>query len=267
MANLDLKRPIAFIDLESTGLDPRTARIVRITVLKIEPDGSERFRSELVNPGQPIPPGAAAVHGIEDDDVAEAPPFRAFARALADYLDDCDFAGFGIERFDLPLLDAEFRRAGFPVSFSDRAVVDAMVIFHKLEPRDFEAACRRFAGRKPPKGRDPEDRIRAKAAVLDGQLSVHSDLPSDPEGLGRWIHPGRADAIDPDGRFVWSEEGEPLVNFGRNRGLMLEQVATEEPDYLEWIAGNPEFSAEARRIAAGALEGRMPTREGAAAEE
>lgn len=261
MTKLELERPLAFIDLESTGLDPRTARIVRITVLKMEPDGSERFRSELVNPGQSIPPGATAIHGIDDDDVAEAPPFRAFARALAEYLGDCDFAGFGIERFDLPLLEAEFLRAGLAVSFSDRAVVDAMAIFHKLEPRDFDAAYRRFVGAEPPEGRDPEKRIRAKAAVLGGQISMNSDLPSQPGLLARWIHPSRDDGIDPDGRFVWSDDGEPVVNFGRNRGRTLEQVALEEPDYLEWIAGNPEFSTESRRIAAGALEGRMPVRD------
>jgi len=264
---LELRRPIAFIDLESTGVDPRSARIVRLSILRLEPDGGERFRSELIAPGQPIPPGATAVHGITDDDVADAPPFGAFARGLAEYLEGCDLAGFGIERFDLPLLEAEMRRAGVVVSFADRAVVDAMAIFHKLEPRDFRAAHARFVGREAPEGREPEERVRAALNILTGQLSGHAELPRDPEGLAGWVHPSRADALDPDGRFVWSEEGEPLVNFGRNRGRRLEQVAEEQPDYLEWIAGNAEFNPVARHIAAEAVRGRVPGRDAVDTEE
>jgi len=263
---LELKRPIAVIDLESTGIDPRTARIVRLSVLKLEPDGAERFRSELINPGGPIPPGATAVHGITDDDVADAPRFEAFARALVEYLDGCDLAGFGIERFDLPLLEAELRRAGMPVSFSDRAVVDAMVIFHKLEPRDFEAACRRFTGREPPANRNPEDRVRATFDILMGELSNRGELPRDPDGLAQWLHPSHPDAIDPSARFIWSPDGEPLVNFGRNRGRLLEQVAEEQPDYLEWIAGNADFDPAARHIAAEAARCRLPMRDGESGE-
>jgi len=266
-AALALRRPIAFIDLESTGIDPRSARIVRLSVLKLDPDGAERFRSELINPGGPIPPGATAVHGITDEDVADAPPFKAFARGLVEYLEGCDLAGFGIERFDLPLLEAELRRAGMPASFADRAIVDAMAVFHKLEPRDFRTACLRFAGREPPEGRDPEGRLRAGLDILAGQLSMHAELPRDPEALDLWLHPPVAGALDPDGRFVWSEEGEPLVNFGRNRGRRLEQVAQEEPDYLEWIAGNPAFNAVARQIAAEAARGRLPRREPDRADE
>jgi len=258
---LELKRPIAFIDLESTGVDTRTARIVRLSVLRLEPDGTERFRTELVNPGQPIPAAATAVHGITDDDVADAPSFTSFARGVVEHLEGCDLGGFGIERFDVPLLEAELRRAGVPASFSDRAVVDAMAIFHKLEPRDFETAYRRFTGREPPEGRDAEDRVRAAFEILTGQLSKQSELPRDPEGLALWVHPSRADALDPDARFVWSEGCEPLVNFGRNRGRPLGEVAQEQPDYLEWIAGNAEFNPVARRIAAEAVRGRLPSRD------
>jgi len=263
----ELRRPIAFVDLESTGVDPRTARIVRLSVLKLEPGGAERFRSELINPGQPIPPGATAVHGITDDDVADAPSFASFARGVVEYLEGCDLAGFGIERFDLPLLEAELRRAGVPASFAERAVIDAMVIFHKLEPRDFRAAYTRFVGGELPEGRDPEERVRAAFDILGGQISKHAELPGDPEGLAGWIHPARADALDPDARFVWSEEGEPLVNFGRNRGRGLEQIAEEQPDYLEWIAGNAEFNPVARHIAAEAVRGRLPSREPGEEEE
>ena len=142
LENLELERPLAFIDAASTGLDTRTARIVRLTVLKIDNTGTERTRSVLVNPGTPIPPGATEVHGITDDDVSDVPRFAAYARGLAEHLEGCDLAGFGVERFDAPLLVEEFRRAGVEFSLQGRVVLDAMAIFHRLEPVIFERHTR-----------------------------------------------------------------------------------------------------------------------------
>ena len=143
---LELERPLAFVDAASTGLDTRTARIVRLTVLKIDTDGNEQARTVLVNPRVPIPPGATEVHGIADEDVTDAPVFAAYAKGLAEHLEGCDLAGFGVERFDAPLLVEEFKRCGVEFSLEGRAVVDAMAIFHRLEPRDLAAAYRKFAG-------------------------------------------------------------------------------------------------------------------------
>lgn len=260
---LALERPLVFLDLESTGLDPRNARIVALLVIKLEPDGQRHERRELVNPGVLIPPGATAVHGIGDADVAGQPPFRAYARALYEHIRDCDLAGFGIERFDLPLLRAEFARAGLDVAFDDVAVIDAMVLFHRQEPRDLRAAHRRFAGGELPEGGSG---AAAALAILEGQLRAYAEVPRDVPGLDEFLHPANPDAVDSEARFVWGPDGEALINFGRHRGERLTQVAEETPDYLQWVASNAEFPAAARLIAGNAARGEFPERPPGAAD-
>ena len=254
---LKLNRPIVFIDVQSTGLDPKTARIVRLSTLKVEPGGERSNRRELIDPGSPIPPGATAVHGITDEDVAGRPSFRSFAGAIGDYLDGCDLAGFGIERFGLPLLRAEFSRAGRDVSFESVTVIDAMTLFHRREPRDFAAAYRRFVGGEPP---DDLDGAEAFYRVLEGELEQYPELADDVEGLDRFLHPRDPDAVDPDSRLVWGPDGHMLINFGRHRGERLSSVAEETPDYLAWIAGNGEFNDAVRSAAGSALRGEAPVR-------
>ena len=255
---LELERPLAFIDAASTGLDTRTARIVRLTVLKIDPDGNERIRTVLVNPGTPIPPGATEIHGITDDEVSDAPRFAAYARGLAEHLEGCDLAGFGVERFDAPLLAEEFRRAGIEFSLQGRAVLDAMAIFHRLEPRDLRAAYRKFAGGELPSPGEGDTASRAAAEILAGELSTGAELPQSPRLLAAWAKGVDDRALDPEGRFVWSANNEALINFGKHRGRRLSEVAAGEPDYLEWIAGNPQFDEETRGIARNAVDGNVP---------
>ncbi len=136
MKNLQHDRPIAFLDLETTGLSTSQDRIAELTVLKIHPDGAEQLKSELINPQMPIAPEATAVHGITDDDVAMAPLFKQYAGSLLGFLADCGIGGFGVKRFDLPLLEAELRRVGREFSREGRRILDAQVIYHKLDPRD-----------------------------------------------------------------------------------------------------------------------------------
>ena len=257
---LELERPLAFVDAASTGLDTRTARIVRLTVLKIDTDGNEQARTVLVNPRMPIPPGATEVHGIADDDVADAPVFAAYAKGLAEHLEGCDLAGFGVERFDAPLLVEEFKRCGVEFSLEGRAVVDAMAIFHRLEPRDLAAAYRKFVGGELPSPPEEETAARAAAEVLAGELAANRDLPRSPRRLAGWAKGVDERAIDSEGRFVWSANDEALINFGKHRGRRLSEVAAGEPDYLEWMAGNTRFDAETRGIASKALDGEMPVR-------
>ena len=258
---LELERPLAFIDAASTGLDTRTARIVRLTVLKIDTDGNEQARTVLVNPRMPIPPGATEVHGIADDDVTDAPAFAAYAKGLAEHLEGCDLAGFGVERFDAPLLVEEFRRCGVEFSLEGRAVVDAMAIFHRLEPRDLNAAYKKFAGSELPSQADGETAARVATEVLVGELAANGDLPKSPRRLAAWAKGVDERAIDVEGRFVWSASDEALVNFGKHRGRRLSEVAAGEPDYLEWMVGNSRFDAETREIARKAIEGELPVRE------
>ena len=249
---LNLKRPIVFLDVQSTGLDPKIARIVQLSTLKIDPDGTRAKRRELIDPESPIPPGATAVHGITDDHIEGRPPFRSFALALAGYLHGCDLAGFGVERFAIPLLRAEFARAGIEATLEDAAVIDAMSLFHKREPRDFTAAYRRFVGGIPP---DDIDGAEASFRVLEGQLDQYQDLSDDVEGLAGFIHPHNPDAIDSDSRLVWALDGTALINFGRHRGKRLSRVAEEAPDYLKWIASNDDFSDPVRNAVGSALRG------------
>jgi DNA polymerase-3 subunit epsilon len=258
---LQLRRPIAFIDADSTGPDPRSARIVRLTVLKLHPDGAEQLRSVLFNPGEPISPGATDSHGLTDDDVADAPPFRAYARSLAAHIEGCDLAGFGIERFDIPLLEAEFKRTGSGFSLQGRAVVDTMAIFHRLEPRDLSAAYRRYAGSDLPDTREADTTVRAALDIFRGQLRAADVLPRDPAAIHGWLRQDEPAPVDPEGKFAWSVEGEIIINFGRYRGHRLANLKESQPDYLEWLAANDEFSADVRRIAASALEGDIPRRE------
>ena len=254
---LNLKRPIVFIDVQSTGLDPKTARIVRLSTLKIDPDGARSHRRELIDPESPSPPGATAVHGITDEDVSGRPPFRSFATALKDYLQDADLAGFGIERFALPLLRAEFARTDVEAALEDAVVIDAMSLFHRREPRDFAAAYRRFVG-----GELPGDLDGAEASyrVLEGQLDQYQELSDDVAALADFINPRDPDALDPDARLVWSDDGDAVVNFGRHRGELLSRVAEETPDYLAWIASNDEFSDSVRDAVSLALRGEAPVR-------
>lgn len=201
MRNLRLTRPIVFFDLETTGTDPATDRIVEISVLRIEPDGREEVRTRRINPERPIPPEAAAVHGIRDEDVKDAPTFRQIARSLLAFIGEADLAGYNLRRFDLPLLERELRACGLDLDTSRRRVVDVMAIFHKKEPRDLAAAVRFYLGREHAGAHGAEADVRAAAEVLDAQLACYEDLPRTVEELARWCSSRPpADPSAPSGR-------------------------------------------------------------------
>ncbi len=257
--NLTLERPLVFIDIQTTGLDVRTARIVRIATLRIEPDGSERFRIAMVNPMMPISPGASEIHGITDEQVADAPEFTSYARALAEYLTGCDFAGFGIRRYHLRVLENEFRNAGVTSDCDEVAIVDAMEVFHKLEPRDMAAAYARYVGGNYEMPSNPETSINAVREIIRGQMESSSDVPEMPRALDDWITgKDQLHSIDAAGRFVWSEAGDPIINFGKYKGHTLYDMAEQYPDYLIWVANNDSFTEEQRQIAMNAANGIMP---------
>ena len=260
--SLELTRPLAVLDVQSTGLDPSNARIVKLSVLKVDPDGSEHVKSVVVNPGVPIPPGATQVHGISDLDVMDMPVFRSYARALADHLDGCDIAGFGIERFGLPLLEAEFERNGVEFNVSDRTVVDAMTVFHRLEPRNLASAYSRFVGGRKPDAVDDAQGARNVFAILQGEVRSSTAVPVGPTALAAWAKGIDDTAIDVEGKFVWSEEGDALVNFGKHRGERLIEVVGNDLPYLKWVAGSDDFDGEVRKIAESAADGYLPERSG-----
>lgn len=255
-ARLGLTRPLAFLDLATTGTSVRNDRIIEIAVTWLQPDGNWRTVSRRVNPGIPIPPEATAIHGITDEDVAHERPFAAYARSVHERLEGCDLAGFGIVRFDLPLLQAEFARAGLEFDWSDRWIVDAMAIYHAKEPRDLDAALHFYVGDALPAEAGAADHVAATMAVLVAQTERYDDLPPDVHGLDAFANPDRADWIDSSGRFAW-REGEAVITFGRYEGEPLRQLAEEKPDYLEWVL-RQDFPADAKQIAGDALDGAFP---------
>lgn len=252
MSPLELQRPLAVFDLETTGTDPAKDKIVEIALVRVDPGGGRTTITRRVNPGRPIPAEATAVHGIRDEDVAAAPEFRQIARELIDALADSDLAGFNVRRFDVPLLDRELRDAGFDLALAQRRIVDAMTIFHKKEPRDLSAAVRFFLGRDHAGAHGAESDAAASLSVLEAQLARYPDLPRTVAALDAYCFPVPAGAVDRGGKFVL-KEGEVIFAFGRQKGRALSEVARVQRDYLEWIL-KQDFPEDARTLVEAALK-------------
>jgi hypothetical protein len=231
---LNLKRPIVFFDLETTGTNITNDRIVEISVVKVLPDGSEIVKTRRINPGCPIPAEATAVHHITDEDVKNEPEFRKVARSLADFFAGCDIAGFNSNRFDIPLLDQEFQRAGVDFDFSKARFVDVQTIFHKKEQRTLVAAYKFYCGK------DLGDEAHSAAGdtmatyeVLKAQLDRYEDLPNDIEALSEFSSQNRN--VDFMGRLIYDEQHREVINFGKYKGRLAEEVLRNDPGYYSWI--------------------------------
>lgn len=229
LRHLTLDRPLAVIDLESTGTDPATDRVVEVAVLTVAPDGTEELFATRVNPGRPIPAAATAVHDIGDVDVRDAPAFAALARRLA----VCDLAGFGIAGFDLPLLVAEFARAGVPFSLAGRAVLDALAVYRRHETRTLSAAVAFYLGRDHADAHAAGADAVAAAAVLDAQVARYG-LPAAPADLHAVLV-----EVDVAGKFRRGPGGAVVFAFGKHAGRPLADVARTDADYLGWMLTRP----------------------------
>ncbi len=250
LTHLQLQRPLAVFDLETTGTDPATDRIVEYSVLRLAPGGRSDLRTQRVNPGRPIPPEASAVHGIYDRDVADLPRFEAVAGELLAFLDGCDYCGFNIKKFDLRVLSVELSRAGLSLPLQGRAIVDPLEIFHHFEKRDLSAAVRFYCGREHAGAHAAEADVLATLAVLDAQLAKYADLPRTTAGLH--VHFRDPNSVDADGRFA-KVGGELRFTFGKYRGQPLDEVARTKPDYLEWML-KQDFFDDAKALVRQALE-------------
>ncbi len=247
---LNLKRPLSFFDLETTGIDTRNDRIVEIGILKILPDGKMRQFESRINPQMPIPAEASAVHGIFDRDVANSPAFKDVAKRVYELVEDSDIGGFNIRRFDLLILKSELLRAGFKLSLENRDVIDAMEIFHKKEPRDLAAAHALYCGAEHARAHSAFADARASWKVICGQLSRYRDLPCTVPELAQ--HFGSGKPLDSGGCFEM-RDGEIWFCFGTHRGASLKQIAAESPDYLEWMI-TKDFPEDSMEIARKALK-------------
>ncbi len=253
MDHLQVDRPIVFLDLETTGISAVHDRIVEVTAIRFSPGGQRDVWSRRVNPGMPIPKSATAVHGITNEDVAGLPPFSYYASELGQFIGDADLGGFGISRLDIPLMEAEFRRAGVEFSRRGRRIVDAQILFHMLEPRDLAAAYRKYCGTDLEKAHSSEGDVEASIAVLEGMLLANSVLPRTVEGLNALCNREQENWIDSQGKFMWSS-GVAVVGFGKYKGVPIKAVMQSDPGYFEWMLKS-DFAEDTKSVAAQALRG------------
>ena len=253
---LPLKKPLVIFDLETTGVNVRLDRIVEIGALKLCPDGRRENWKRRINPQRPIPPGATAIHGIRDEDIAAAPTFAEVAFDLQRFLAGCDFAGFGVLKFDLPLLSEEFRRANLTFATADAKIVDVQRIYHLREPRTLTAALRFYRDKDHTGAHGAEADVLATLEVLEGQFERYPDLPHDVDALDQLCQPKREENLDSGGRLKW-RDGEVTIGFGQKSGSTLRELAAKDPSYLKWIL-NKDFPPEVKQIVRDALEGKFP---------
>ena len=232
---LKLSRPIIFFDLETTGTNIQTDRIVEISLVKLMPNGSFTSKTRRINPEMPIPAEASAIHHITDEDVAGEPTFRQIAASLASQLSGCDIAGFNSNRFDIPLLDQEFHRAGMDFDFSKAKFIDVQTIYHKKEPRTLIAAYRYYCGKDLTEAHSALADTTATMEVLLAQLEKYDDLPYEVGPLSEYACNNRN--VDLMGRLVFDDQGREIINFGKYKGKLAEEVLSRDPGYYSWIMG------------------------------
>lgn len=243
---LYLTRPIAFFDIETTGLQVATDRIVEISILKITPDGNQQSRTDRINPGIKIPKHVTMVHGITNADVADKPSFTDIAEELNEFLKECDLAGYNSNKFDVPLLIEEFLRAGIEFDLRNRRFVDVQNIFHKMEPRTLKAAYRFYCKKELTLAHTAEADTLATYEILKAQLDTYKDTEyEDQDGLIskpvkndiQALHDFSMNTknVDLVGQIVFNDAQEETFNFGKHKGKTVESVFKKEPQYYDWI--------------------------------
>lgn len=229
---LQLKKPLAFIDLETTGVNLGTDRILEIAIVKILTDGTRSVKRKLINPGMPIPKASSDIHGITDDMVKDAPLFKQVAQELKQMLDGCDFAGYNSNRFDIPLLMEEFLRAQVDFDMKNRKLLDVQNIFHKMEPRTLGAAYRFYCNKTLDGAHSAEVDASATYEILEAQIERYPDLGNTVDSILKVI--GEDQVVDFARRFVM-ENGVEVFNFGKYKGRPVADVLRSEPQYYDWM--------------------------------
>ena len=231
---LNLKNPLVFFDLETTGVNINNDRIVEICYLKVYPNGNEESKTMRINPEMHIPEQSSDVHGIYDEDVADCPTFKEVAKVIARDIEGCDLAGFNSNRFDVPLLAEEFLRAGVDIDMSRRKFIDVQVIYHKLEQRTLSAAYKFYCDKNLEDAHTAEADTRATYEVLKAQLDRYPEaLQNDMGFLSEYSSFTRN--VDFAGRMVYNEENIPTFNFGKYKGKPVEEGLRKDPGYDSWM--------------------------------
>ena len=258
MIHLNLTKPIAFFDLETTGVNVASDRIVEISILKISVDGTKEIKTRRINPTIPIPKQSSEVHGIYDADVADEPTFKNLGKNIEEFLSDCDLAGYNSNKFDIPILVEEFLRAGIDFDIKNRRLVDVQNIFHQMEQRTLKAAYKFYCGKEIINAHSAEADIEATYEVFLAQLEKYNGVEyEDKRGIKSIPVKNDMSALhdftninknaDLAGRIIFNEKGIEVFNFGKHTGKPVEKVLREEPSYYSWMM-NGDFPLYTKKV-------------------
>ncbi len=258
MIQPNLIRPIAFFDLETTGVNVASDRIVELCILKISPDGTKEIKTKRINPTIPIPLVASEIHKIYDKDIENEPTFKSYAKSLAEFLKDCDLAGYNSNKFDIPILVEEFLRAEIEFDIKGRHFVDVQNIFHQMEQRTLKAAYKFYCGKEIINAHSAQADIEATYEVFLAQLQKYdgvefedkkgnksSPVINDIKALHEFTNINKN--ADLAGRIIFNEKGIEVFNFGKHTGKAVEQVLRDEPSYYSWML-NGDFPLYTKKI-------------------
>lgn len=255
---LKLNKPIAFFDLETTGLSIATDRIVEISIVRESTNGVRDIKTMLINPTIPIPPLVTAIHGIGDDDVKDCPTFADIAPELNHFLENCDLAGYNSNKYDIPLLVEEFLRAGIEFNLAGRRFIDVQNIFHKMEQRTLRAAYKFYCGKEIENAHSAEADTLATYDILLAQIERYQDadyvdnhgkkskpVVNDIQALHDFSY--KSNNVDLVGHIVFNENNVEVFNFGKHKGKPVEEVFQKEPSYYDWMS-KAEFPLSTKRV-------------------
>ena len=242
---LNLKNPLIFFDLETTGVNISKDRIVEISLIKVMPSGQEIEKTLRINPEMPIPAEATAVHHIIDEDVKNAPTFKQVAKELGKFFEGCDIAGFNSNKFDIPLLMEEFLRADVNVDLSRHRFIDVQTIFHKMEQRTLVAAYKFYCGKNLEDAHSANADTKATYEVLKAQLDRYPELKNDVEFLSTFSTHNRN--VDLAGRIIYNDQKVPVFNFGKYKGVSVEEVLRKDMGYFGCMM-NGDFPLNTKQV-------------------
>jgi DNA polymerase-3 subunit epsilon len=230
--SLQLSRPIAFIDLETTGINIASDRIVEIAIIKFLPDNTKQLKHKFINPQMPIPKSSSEIHGITDEKIKDAPTFKEAANELKQFIDNSDLSGYNSNKFDIPLLMEEFLRAGIVIDMSNRRMLDVQTIFHMMEKRTLEAAYKFYCEKELTDAHSAQADVQATSEILEAQLKKYENLGNTVESVLKFI--GEEKYVDFARRFVMDNNVE-IFNFGKHKGRSVAEVLKAEPQYYDWM--------------------------------
>ena len=242
---LNLRNPLVFFDLETTGINIVKDRIVEISYVKVFPNGKEETKTRRINPGMPIPPESTAIHGITDEDVKDCPTFKEIAKSLATQIEGCDLAGYNSNRFDIPMLAEEFLREGVDIDLNRRKYIDVQTIFHKMEQRTLSAAYKFYCNKSLENAHTAEADTLATYEVLKAQLDRYPDLKNDVAFLSQYSC--YSNNVDFAGRMGYKDKGEEVINFGKYLGRLVTEILKSDPGYYSWIM-NGDFPLNTKKM-------------------